>query len=163
MKALITVLYYSRTGKTELAAKLVAEGLSASGNCEVHLMEVEKINKEIIVNSHAVLFGSPTYSANFAWPLKKWFDEEARNFKLKGKLAANFTTGDHIGGGADSGLLLMAGHELVRGMLVYSAGGPDTHMGAVLIDPNNDAQRTRMIRFGTNIGKQIEALFCKEV
>lgn len=155
----ITILYCTRTGNTSAAAKLIEQGLLQAGNFTVRLMEVEAIDKPFLMESCAVVFGSPTYSANFAWPLKRWFDEEARDFGLSGKLACNFTTGAHIGGGEDAALASMAAHELVRGMLVYSSGGPLTHLGAVVIGTGDAAQQERAVAFGERIGRKALELF----
>lgn len=156
------IVYYSRTGNTRAAAALVEEGLRDAGVAGVRLMEVGAIDTAWLAQADVVVFGSPTYSASFAWPLKRWFDEEARNCGLHGKLAANFATGAHIGGGEDTALLAMAGHELVRGMLVYSGGGPLTHTGAVVIGQGDEAQRQRAVEFGRRVGAMALLLFCKK-
>lgn len=155
----ITILYYTRTGNTREAAELIREGILQEGDFTVTLMEVDQIDRAFLMDSCTVVFGSPTYSANFAWPLKRWFDEEARDFGLHGKLAANFSTGNFIGGGEDTALTFMAAHELVRGMLVYSGGGPLTHVGAVLIGRGDEAQQKRAVAFGARIGKKAKELF----
>lgn len=155
----VAILYYSRTGNTEAAAELIKEGILKAGDFDVKLISVENIDKKFIMESQAVVFGSPTYSANFAWPLKKWFDEEARDYNLAGKLAANFTTGNFIGGGEDAALVSMANHELVRAMLVYSGGGPLTHVGVVVIQRGDKAQQERAVAFGERIGRKVKELF----
>lgn len=157
----VTILYYTKTGNTRQAAELIREGILQSGDFTVKLMEVDQIDREFLTDSCAVVFGSPTYSANFAWQLKRWFDEQARDCNLHGKLAANFSTGNFIGGGEDTALTFMATHELVRGMLVYSGGGPLTHVGAVLIGSGDTAQRKRAVAFGAKIGKKVNELFGK--
>lgn len=157
----VTVLYYTRTGNTRRAAELVAQGVHQAGDFNVRLMEVDAVDRAFLSDSCAVLFGTPTYSANFAWPLKRWFDEEARDCGLSGKLAGNFATGAFIGGGEDSALASMAAHELVRGMLVYSGGGPLTHLGAVLIGAGDDAQQERAVEFGARIGRKAQELFAE--
>jgi len=155
----ITILYYSRTGTTAKVAELVEKGVQLAGNINTKIMSLEDMDLDFLRSSNAIIFGSSTYSANFAWPLKRWFDEEARNCNLSGKLAANFVTGKYIGGGEDSALSSMATHELVRAMLVYSGGGTLTHVGLVVIDINDDFQRNRSIEFGKRIGKKAIELF----
>jgi len=53
----------------------------------------------------------------------------------------------------------MAIHELMRGMLVYSGGGPLTHFGAVLLDVENTVQQERAIAFGERMGRKTLELF----
>jgi NAD(P)H dehydrogenase (quinone) len=140
---------------------LIAEGVTQAGKLDARLMEVDKIDRSFLSASNAVIFGSPTYSAHFAWPLKRWFDEDARDCHLAGKLAGNFATGAVIGGGESVALSSMASHELVRGMMVYSGGGPLTHLGAVVVDLNDPSQRARTIAFGKRIGDKAIELFGK--
>ena len=154
-----SIIYYTRTGNTLAAAELVRKGLERAGDISVKLMSVEEIDQVWLVESAAVILGSPTYSASFAWPLKRWFDDEARYCGLGGKMAGNFATGRFIGGGADAALASMATHELVRAMLVYSGGGPLTHTGAVLIERGDEPQKKRMVEFGTRFGLKALELF----
>ncbi len=164
----VTILYCSRTGRTHIAAELVSEGIKKCGDFEIRLMNLENeatVDMDFLKASQMVVFGSPTYSASFAWPLKRWYDEVARDCNLHGKLAGNFATGNVIGGGQDVAISSMAAHELVRGMLVYSGGGPLTHLGAVIVDIDDEAQRERMITFGTRMGNKMKDLFsvCGEI
>jgi NAD(P)H dehydrogenase (quinone) len=155
----VAILIYSKTGNTIAAAQLIEQGIQSAGDIQTRIISVENEEQDFIKEASAVVFGTPTYSANFAWPLKRWFDERARHCNLPGKLAANFATGDHIGGGEDSALASMASHELVRGMLVYSGGGPLTHVGAVVIGKGDEFQQKRAIEFGARIGKKVLELF----
>lgn len=157
----IAIFYYSQTGNTLAAARLVEQGVKQAGDIETRLVDIMQPEAhEYLRQADAVIFGTPTYSASFAWPLKRWYDEEARTFGLAGKLAANFATGMHIGGGQDTALKSMAAHEIMRGMLVYSGGGPLTHLGAVILDMEDAAQRERAILFGERIGRKTLELFC---
>lgn len=157
----VAILYYTQTGNTRAAAQLIAQGIGEVGDIEVRLIPLESAEEErpFIESAQCVVFGSPTYSASFAWQLKQWYDERARTFGLSGKLAANFATGMHIGGGQDSALASMATHEIMRGMLVYSGGGPLTHLGAVIIGRGDAAQQERAVEFGRRIGRKALELF----
>ncbi len=155
----VSIIFFTQTGTTQTAAEYVQKGLEGAGDIQVKLMPVDNVDKAWLTESTAVIFGSPTYSASFAWPLKRWFDEEARSCGLSGKIAANFATGRFIGGGADAALATMASHELVRAMLVYSGGGPLTHTGAVLIGSEDESQKERAVEFGKRIGLKALELF----
>lgn len=56
----ITIIYYSRTGNTEIMAKAVKEGAEKSG-AEATLKKAEKAGASDVLNCDAVIFGSPNY------------------------------------------------------------------------------------------------------
>lgn len=155
------IIYFTKSGNTLAAARLIEEGLREGGIAEVTLIPIEEVeaNRAVIAAANTLVFGTPTYSASFAWPLKQWFDEHARTYGLEGKLAANFATAMHIGGGSDTALASLAMHELMRGMLIYSGGGPLTHYGAVLIGTGDAAQQARAREFGRRIGRKAQEIF----
>ncbi|MBM7624482.1 flavodoxin family protein [Sporohalobacter salinus] len=158
----LTVLYHSETGNTEDVAGIIAEGANEVDNIEARTMGIEDIDDEFIEESKAVIFGTPTYLANFSWQTKKWFDTEM-NYDLSGKLGAVFATENYLGGGADMALLTMIGHMLVKGMVIYSGGASDgkpyTHYGAVCIKDGNEEQQERAEIFGKRIANKAVELF----
>lgn len=56
----ISIIYYSRTGNTELMAKAVKEGAESAG-AEAFLKKAEKASAEDVLNYDAVVFGSPNH------------------------------------------------------------------------------------------------------
>ena len=73
----ISILYSSRTGKTERVAKLIEEGVKRVQGIEVKAMNLDEIDKEFINDSDGIIFGTPTYYANISWEMKKWIDESS--------------------------------------------------------------------------------------
>ena len=71
----ISIVYSSRTGKTERVAKLIEDGVKRVEGIEVKSMSLENIDKEFVNDSDGIIFGTPTYYANISWELKKWIDE----------------------------------------------------------------------------------------
>lgn len=66
----ISILYSSKTGKTERVAKLIEEGVKRSGNIEVKTMNLDAVDKKFLQESEGIIFGTPTYYANISWEMK---------------------------------------------------------------------------------------------
>lgn len=158
----ISILYSSKTGKTEKVAKLIEEGVKRVQGVDVKAMNLNEIDKEFIDASKGIIFGTPTYYANMSWEMKKWIDESS-SFNLEGKLGAAFSTANSIAGGSDVALLAILNHLMVKGMLVYSGGvafgKPKTHLGYVHINEiaENEDENARI--FGERIAKKVSQIF----
>ena len=158
----ISILYSSKTGKTERVAKLIEEGVKRVQGIEVKAMNLNEIDKEFIDDSKGIIFGTPTYYANMSWEMKKWIDESS-SFNLEGKLGAAFSTANSIAGGSDIALLAILNHLMVKGMLVYSGGvafgKQKTHLGYVQINEivENEDENARI--FGERIANKVSQIF----
>jgi NAD(P)H dehydrogenase (quinone) len=157
----ISIVYHSQSENTKKLAEIISKGVQLSGNIEVKVMSIDKINEKFINDSKAVIFGSPTYSGSLSWQMKKWFD--TTSVQLEGKIGGVFATENYIGGGADNAELSMIGCILIRGMLAYSGGftkgDPMTHFGAVAIKDGDESQRERALLFGKRIAEKAVELF----
>ena len=158
----ISIIYSSRTGKTERVAKLIEEGVKRVEGIEVKSMNLDKLDKDFINDSDGIIFGTPTYYANISWEMKKWIDE-SNEYNLEGKLGAAFATANSIAGGADVALLTIINHLMVKGMMVYSGGvafgKPKTHLGYVYINEicENEDENARI--FGERIDNKVKKIF----
>ncbi|MGB9854906.1 MAG: flavodoxin domain-containing protein [Candidatus Bathyarchaeales archaeon] len=85
----ILILYYSRTGNTEIMAKAVAEGVRTVQGVEVELTYLA--TPEMLPNFDAIVVGMPTYHHDITIDVKRLFEEAAvKNISLKGKIGAAF-------------------------------------------------------------------------
>lgn len=163
----ISIVYSSRTGKTEKIAKLIEEGIKRVDGIEVKTMNLKdenQIDKDFINASDGIIFGTPTYYANISWELKKWIDESTE-YNLEGKMAAVFSTANSIAGGADIALLTIVNQLLVKGMMVYSGGvafgKPKTHIGYVHINEISENEDENARIFGKRIADKVKNTFNK--
>lgn len=158
----LSIIYYSKTGKTKAMAEEIANGMKTLGNIEVGLFHLEKIDYDFIQKSKAVIFGTPTYYANTCWQIKKWFDE-SWTCNLEGKIGGAFSTADFPQGGADTAILTIISHLMVKGMLVYSGGSalglPYIHLGPVAFKENFDESKELFNLFGKRIAEKSLELF----
>lgn len=158
----IAIIYHSKSGKTKRIGEIIREGIQEVNNFEVKLMNIEEIDYKFLKECRTVIFGTPTYYANFSWQLKKWFDE-SWGCNLEGKIGAVFATGDYLGGGADIALLTLINHMMVKGMLVYSGGSalghPYIHMGIVALKDIDELLIEKTKVFGKRIATKTIELF----
>lgn len=158
----IAIIYHSKSGKTKRIGEIIREGIQEVNNFEVKLMNIEEIDYKFLKECRTVIFGTPTYYANFSWQLKKWFDE-SWGCNLEGKIGAVFATGDYLGGGADIALLTLINHMMVKGMLVYSGGSalghPYIHMGIVSLKDIDELLIEKTKVFGKRIATKTIELF----
>ena len=158
----ISILYFSKTGHTKEMAYVIANGIKKVSNIEVGIFDIDNIDDNFLLDSKAVIFGTPTYLANTCWQLKKWFDE-SNKYNLEGKIGAVFSTAHYAQGGADTAILTIINHLMVKGMLVYSGGSalgkPYIHLGPVAIDENYEESKPMFEIFGERIALKTKTLF----
>lgn len=158
----VSILYYSESGKTKNLGEVIKKGLEKVEGIEVKCMSIDNIDLKFLDESKGVIFGTPTYLANTTWQIKKWLDE-SHNINLGGKLGAVYATANYVWGGADTALLTLINHLMVKGMLLYSGGSslgkPVFHLGYVSVNGVNDNDLDTPIIFGERIGKKIKELF----
>ena len=161
----ISLLYVSQTGFTEKAAGLIRDGILSAGDFDTRLMNIlgeTAPDAAFLQESAAVIIGTPTYAANMAWQLKKWFDTD-KSVKLAGKLGAAFATANFVHGGADIAIADILHHELVKGMVVYSSGSgcgmPIIHLGPVAIASEFEKSGDLFMTFGKRVAEKTRELF----
>ena len=92
----VLIVYFSLTGKTEMMAQDIAEGIRISGQeAVVKKISAVKSAKEL-AGYDGYIFGSPTYHRDMADPMKT-FLFLARKANLEGKLAGAFGSYTHSG------------------------------------------------------------------
>jgi flavodoxin len=92
----VLIAYFSLTGKTEMMAQYVAEGIRFSGN-EAVTKKISDIKTADDLNNYdGYIFGSPTYHRDMAEPMKT-FLFLAKKANLEGKLAGAFGSYTHSG------------------------------------------------------------------
>ncbi len=143
-------------------ADQVLLGMESVGGIEAKIFDIDSIDYNYINECKAVVFGTPTYYANTCWQIKKWFDESS-GCNLGGKIGAVFATAGYAQGGADTAILTIINHLMVKGMLVYSGGSalgqPYIHLGAVALKENFERSKPMFYAFGQRIASKSLELF----
>jgi len=129
----LLIMYYSETGNTTEMAKAISIGASEVKGTNVLLKRVEKTSLKDLLDSDAIIIGSPTYYGLMAAPVKKLIDKTVDiHGKLEGKVGAAFTSSGGSATGAETTILSILQAMLVHGMIVQ--GNPDDkHYGVACI------------------------------
>jgi len=159
----IAIIYHSESGNTQRMANLVRDGCLKVRGTEAKCMPIDNIDEGFVVESAAIIFGSPTYEGTCSWQMKKYLDTQPKG--LPSKLGGVFVSQNWPGGGGASfAEMTIIAAMLVHGMLVYSGGislgTPYLHFGAVSTRaPEEDIHRERCVKLGENIAKKAMELF----
>ena len=159
----IAIVYHSEPGNTRQMAELIREGCMSIAGVEAKSMSAEEVDEEWVVDSSAVIIGSPTYEGTCSWQLKRYLADQPRG--LTGKLGGAFASQNWPGGGGASfAEMTIIAAMLVHGMLIYSGGItvglPYLHFGAVSTRaPDEEFYRDRCLKLGCNIAAKAKELF----
>jgi NAD(P)H dehydrogenase (quinone) len=161
----LSIIYFSKSGHTKEMAEIIATGMKSISDIEVGIFDLDHIDNDFLAESKAIVFGTPTYYASTCWQIKKWFDE-SKKYNLEGKIGAVYATADYAQGGADTAILTIISHLVVKGMLVYSGGSalghPYIHLGAVALKENFEQSKPMFEVFGKRIASKALELFASK-
>jgi NAD(P)H dehydrogenase (quinone) len=108
---LVSIIYHSGYGHTEVIAKAVAKGVSSEGRGSAKLIKISNEGKIVdqewqdLANSDAIIFGSPTYMGSVSGAFKMFADSTSKIWyerKWVDKISGGFTnsggySGDKLG------------------------------------------------------------------
>ena len=119
----ITIAYHSGYGHTAKVAFAVAEGAKSLDGTKVELVNVAEMNDqawEKLDNSHAIIFGCPTYMGGVSAKFKEFIDSAAGRWMKqtwKDKIAAGFTNSGSYSGDKLSSLFSLSLNAMQHGMI----------------------------------------------
>ncbi len=156
MPATISIAYHSGYGHTKVLAEAVREGLESVDGTTAHVIDVTSMTDtawELLNNSDAIIFGSPTYMGAVSGPFKIFMDQTSRiwlNREWQNKLAAGFTVSSSQAGDKFATLSQISTLAAQHGMLWVSLGLlPGNNSSTASIDDIN--------RIGGSIGAMAQA------
>jgi NAD(P)H dehydrogenase (quinone) len=115
----VLVVYDSRTGNTERMAHAVGEGAKTVKGTKAVVTKVDDAKISDLVDSDAIMIGSPTYYGNMSGKLKSFIDKSyGIHGKLVGKVGGAFTSSDDTASGAEATLLSILKAMLIHGMII---------------------------------------------
>ncbi|NCO61699.1 MAG: nitric oxide synthase [Deltaproteobacteria bacterium CG_4_8_14_3_um_filter_51_11] len=92
----VLIAYFSRTGKTEKMANLIAEGIRFTGN-EAIIRKISEITSDSLLEGYdGYIFGCPTYHRDMTAGMKT-FLFMAERVNLLGKIGGAFGSYTHSG------------------------------------------------------------------
>ncbi|RLI41874.1 flavodoxin family protein, partial [Candidatus Bathyarchaeota archaeon] len=82
----VLIVYDSRTGNTERAAELVAEGVREVEGAKCIVKRVDDVSLDDLLNADGIIIGSPTYYGLMSAKIKRLIDDSVEiHGRLEGK------------------------------------------------------------------------------
>lgn len=121
----VLIAYYSQSGNTQIMAQAVEEGAKSVAGVRVILRSIDQVSSQDLLESDAIVVGSPVYNANVAPAVQEFINRWPFDGRpLKNKLGAAFVTGGGMSIGEELVQLNLLHSMLIHGMLVL--GGEET-------------------------------------
>ena len=165
----VLIVYHSESGNTERMAQYVEEGALSVEGVHVVLKSVDDVSDGDLLQSDAIIVGSPVYNANVtpeistfiaSWPFE--------GQPLKDKIGAAFVTAGGMSSGEEIVQMNILQSMLVFGMI--AVGGPDwtQPFGASAITGEKpftveepEMMNERFLQKGINLGARVAKLSIK--
>jgi len=145
----VLIIYDSRTGNTEKAAFLVAEGARKVEGVNCIVKRIDETTMDDLLNADGIIIGSPTYYGGMSAKIKDLIDKSVEiHGKLEGKVGAAFTTSGGTATGAETTMLSIIKALLIHGMIIK--GNPeDKHYGLAIVGaPESEEDKEACREFG---------------
>jgi NAD(P)H dehydrogenase (quinone) len=135
----VAIVYHSGFGHTGAQAEAVAKGAKKVADVEVNLLSTEEAQNqwELLKDSDAIIFGSPTYMGSASAQFKTFMDASSKAWYARDwqdKIAAGFTTSASQSGDKLSTLMQLAIFAAQHGMVWIGLGlmpGNNSSTGSV--------------------------------
>jgi NAD(P)H dehydrogenase (quinone) len=121
----VIVVYESNYGHTERAAAVVAEGAEQVSGVSVRCRAVGQVTKDDVLDSNALLLGTPVHMGSVHWGIKRFIDEVLSGLwsqdLMVGRVGGVFATGGGLGGaggGCELAMLSMLSVMAELGMVL---------------------------------------------
>jgi NAD(P)H dehydrogenase (quinone) len=150
----VLVVYDSGTGNTEKMAHAVADGAKTVKGTKVVVTKVDEAKTSDLVDSDAIIIGSPTYYGNMSGKMKSFIDKSyGIHGKLVGKVGGAFTSSADTATGAETTVLSILKAMLIHGMIIQ--GRHDTKCyGPTAVESPNEKE----IESCNELGKRVASL-----
>ena len=155
----VLIIYDSKTGNTEKAALLIAEGVRKVRGANCIVKRVDDVSLSDLLETDGIIIGSPTYYGCMSAKIKDLIDRSVEiHGKLEGKVGAAFTTSGGTATGAETTILSIIEAMLVHGMIVK--GNPDDKHYGLAIEgaPESEEDKKLCREFGFMIADLIYKL-----
>ncbi|MFX0067252.1 MAG: flavodoxin family protein [Candidatus Hermodarchaeota archaeon] len=151
----ILIVYYSKSGNTARMADYIAEGVKKEKDVEVEVKTVKETKVTELLDTDAIILGSPTYYGSMAAEIKQFIDESVKfHGKLEGKIGGAFSSSGIIGGGNETTILDILKALLVHGIIIQGTS-KGSHYGPVAIGKPDDRSRKLCVDYGKRIAKLV--------
>ncbi len=121
---IVGIFYYSQSGHTRVMGEAVKRGAESVDSISVKLISVKDAKREDVLESDAIIVGSPVYNANVAPAVMKFINSwPFDGAPQKDKIGAAFVSAGGMSAGEEMVLFNILQAMLINGMIIV--GGPD--------------------------------------
>jgi len=154
----VLVIYDSKTGNTEKAARLVSEGVKEVEGIECALKRVDDVSLDDLLKADGIIIGSPTYYGMMSAKIKRLLDESVEiHGRLEGKVGAAFTSSGGTASGAETTILSILKAFLIHGMIIQ--GNPHgQHYGLAVVGAPDAKEAGLCRRFGARVARLVSKI-----
>jgi len=151
----VLIFYDSRTGNTEKAAALVAEGVREVAGIDCVVKKVDDVSLDDLLRADGIVIGSPTYYGSMSGKIKELLDKSVKiHGELEGKVGAAFTSSGGTASGAETTILSILEALLIHGMIVQ--GTPrHQHYGLAVVGAPDGKEKDLCRSFGVRVAKLV--------
>jgi len=156
--AKVLIVYYSRTGNTEIMATAIAKAVKEEG-LDVVCKKVKGVTVDELLEADGLIIGSPTYYGTMATSVKRLLDASVKHHgKLDGKVGAAFASAESMG--QETTLFSILQALLIHGMIVQ--GDPEeNHYGVTSIEKPDEQVLENCQRFGQRFATLVKRVASK--
>jgi NAD(P)H dehydrogenase (quinone) len=152
------VVFYSRSGNTQKMAEIISKSMNDSG-LPTECKAVDKTTIDDLLESDAIVMGSPTYYGQMAPPIMQLLtDSVTKHGRLAGKVGGAFSSAANIGGGNETTIMGILEAMLIHGMIIPGEPIGD-HYGPVSINKPDNRVITQCQKAGKKIAELTNKLF----
>jgi len=120
----VGIFYYSQSGHTRIMGEAVMRGAESVDSISVKLISVKDAQREDVLESDAIIVGSPVYNANVAPAVMKFINSwPFDGTPQKDKIGAAFVSAGGMSAGEELVQFNILQAMLINGMIIV--GGPD--------------------------------------
>jgi NAD(P)H dehydrogenase (quinone) len=135
----ILITYHSQSGKTQAMAEAVAKGVAEVQGVEYILKPIAEVTEDEILNSSAIILGSPVYNANMTPQVQEFINSWPFDGRpLKDKIGAVFVTGGGFSIGEEAVMFSMIRSMMIHGMVIVGGDELEAAFGASAITGEGD-------------------------
>lgn len=159
-KPKVLIAYFSQSGSTATLAESIAQGANSVEGVEVWVKSIDQVTTHEILESSAIILGSPVYNANPAPQVLEFINSwPFENQPLRDKLGAVFVTGGGISIGEEEVMFSLMRSMLIHGMILVGGETVEAAFGASAITGEGPFSKEEMDRLflekGHGLGKRV--------
>lgn len=156
----VLIIYHSKTGNTKKLAQKIAEGVREVEGVNCMVKPAAEVTEQDLLDSDAVVAGSPVYFGTMAAELKQVFDKFVGIRKhMENKVGAAFATSADPSGGKETTIMSILQAMLIYGMIIVGDPLEATgHYGVACCGTPDNVAAENAVKLGKRVALLVKKL-----